>query len=95
MCHLAARSCKAIGITFSKRLGSPKGEKSSTYHQNPDEIGFLFRVDPFSYHYLGVQFNIGGISPKLGAEALLKRYGVTPLCKTMFSKETSNRKLVP
>ena len=47
------------------------------YHQNPDDIRFIFRFDPFSYHHWerGI-LNIGGSAHN---RALPKRGKVTPL----------------
>ena len=36
----------SIDVTFPNRLGGPEYEKCSRYHQNPIEIGFVFRFDP-------------------------------------------------
>ena len=47
-----------IGVTFPNRFfffggGDSEDEKCSKYHQNPDEIGFLFRCDPLFLPLLG------------------------------------------
>ena len=74
-------SVASIGVTFPNRLGSLREKRCSRYHQNSDEIGFIFIFDPFSYthwgpvHHLGAQPNVGG----WGSRALSKRYKVTPL----------------
>ena len=41
-----------IDITFqTDGGGGAEGAKCSRYHQNPDEIIFLFRRYPISYHH--------------------------------------------
>ena len=65
----AVRVSAAIGrCNFSKSIGvgggGAEGEKCSWYHQNPPQIGFIFRSEPFSCHHWGG----GGGAPKAPKE---------------------------
>ena len=59
-------------------------EKFSMYHQNPDVIGFLFRLNPFPYHYWG-----WGVSPGLeGLGNSQRDINVKPLRRVIGMQES-------
>ena len=73
-CFFSTNMGKGIGMSrmcnFSKSIKGEgaEDEKCSRYHQNPDEIIFLFRIDPISYHHWG-----GGSQSMIGGGGLRHR----------------------
>ena len=92
ICNWDQRNC-GHGCSFPKSIGGSEDEKCSMYNQNPDEIGFIFRFDPFSYHYWGLGPTLVGDSTNNwggGGLGHSQRDIVTPLIEVGPQPQVTN-----